>query len=189
MTRQRRRQILEAMASVVARDGLAGTTIVNVAAAAGLQRTLVLHYFRDRDELMTAFIAEAVAAYGERMVLGEEGDSVEDRLDRLFEPGAYRHAEDLVVWTELVALAARDTGVRHQLHELWTRRWLPSAEQQLQAAYATAPADRVAETAYAIAGLVEAQWAFHLQGLTDSTRRGQLRNAARALVAQLGERP
>ena len=42
------------MADVVARDGLADTTIAKVAEAAGLQRTLVLHYFRDREALMTA---------------------------------------------------------------------------------------------------------------------------------------
>ncbi|MEU3626127.1 hypothetical protein [Amycolatopsis coloradensis] len=49
----------------------------------------------------------------------------------------------------------------------------------------TRPVERVVE----VGGLVEAQWAFHLQGLTDNTRRGPLRKAARALVARLGERP
>jgi AcrR family transcriptional regulator len=183
---ERRQEILDAMVAVVAREGLADTTMAKVAEAAGMQRTLVLHYFRDRDALRAAFIGEAVAAYGEWMLpAGAEG-SLEDRVCRLFEPGAYRDPADLVVWSELVALAARDGEVRRQLHDLWTRLWLPRVEGLLAAEYDTAGPDQVAATAYALAALVEAHWAFHLQGVSGPARRRQLQDAARALLAQLG---
>ncbi|MFE9094505.1 TetR family transcriptional regulator [Streptomyces sp. NPDC007264] len=173
------------MAVAVARNGLAGTTIADVAAAAGLQRTLVLHYFRDRDELVTAFIDEAVASYGERM-LGEEDGDIDEQVERLFEPGAYQRQEDLVIWTELVALAARDADVRRRLHQVWTGQWLPHAELRLRAAHPTASPEQVAATAYALACLVEAHWAFQMQGVTDPTRRRQAQAAARTLLARLG---
>lgn len=173
------------MADVVAREGLANTTIAKVAEAAGLQRTLVLHYFRDRDGLMSAFIGEAVAAYGERMLPGPAKGTIDERVARLFEPGAYRRTADLIIWTELVALAARDGDVRRQLRDLWTHLWLPGIEELLAAEHPAAPPERVAATAYALSALVEAHWAFHLQGVSGATRRRQLQDAARALLSTL----
>ena len=176
------------MGSVVAREGLAGATIANVAEAAGLKRTLVLHYFGSRDGLMTSFITEAVAEYGDRMVgVGGEsaGGSVEERVDRLFEPGVYESRDDLVIWVELVARAARDQGVRQRLNELWTGRWLPEIERQLSAAFPAADADQIAQVAFGLSSLVEAYWYFHLQGLDDEARRRQAHGAARTLLAGL----
>ncbi|WP_246351366.1 TetR/AcrR family transcriptional regulator [Nocardia barduliensis] len=173
------------MASVVARDGLAKTTIANVAAAAGLQRTLVLHYFGDRRGLMEAFINEAVAVYGERMLLVDGTEPIETRLDRLFEPGAYQRRDDLVIWTDLVAQSARDEVVRQRLHDLWTHRWFPEIERQLATARPHAQPAQVTQVAYALACLVEAHWAFHLQGLDDTLRRQQAQQAARTLLATL----
>ncbi|MGW6622715.1 TetR/AcrR family transcriptional regulator [Nocardia sp. NPDC055002] len=178
-------QILRAAHSVVATDGFADTTLSRVAAAAGVQRTLVLHYFGSRDGLMRAFVTEAVAAYGDAQLrLGAEGP-IEDRVARMFAPGAYGNRDDLVVWSELVNLAARDEVVRNSLRELWTERWLPELERQLAAAYPAAPADRVATSAYGLACLFEAHWAFHLQGVVDSLRTEQATRAADALLATL----
>lgn len=172
------------MADVVAREGLAGVTLAKVAEAAGMQRTLVLHYFRDRDSLIAAFIDEAVAAYGDQMIPATPGD-LEARVSRLFEPGAYRRTTDLIIWTDLVALAARDSDVRRRLRTLWTRVWLPRLEALLAAEYPAAPTEQIAATAYALAALVEAHWAFHLQGVSGPTRRRHGQNAARTLIAAL----
>lgn len=178
------------MAVVVARDGLAGTTIGNVATAAGLQRTLVLHYFGNRDGLMAAFINEAVTAYGDQM-LGAGGDDepFEVRLDRLFEPGAYRTRADLVIWVELVAKAARDDEVRERLRELWTQRWLPEVARQLRAAYPGAGEGQIGSVAYGLSCLVEAHWYFHLQGVDGDERRRQAQQAARMLLTTLDTSP
>jgi len=175
-------EILQATASVVAKDGLAGTTVANVATAAGLQRTLVLHYFGSRDGLMSSFITEAVAAYGDQM-LGGQDESVEESLGRLFGPTAYRTQADLVIWVELVARAARDESVRQRLTELWTQRWLPAVERRLQQDYPQASAEQVEQVAYALSALVEGHWYFHLQGVQG--RRHHALQAARALLATL----
>lgn len=178
-------EILRAMAQVVARDGLTGTSIATVATAAGLQRTLVLHYFGNRRGLVQSFVTEAVAAYGDRMLSGTDSGPIQERVDRLFEPGAYRQREDLVIWAELVAHAGRDSAIRANLADLWTNRWFPEIERQLAEAYPhAAPAD-IGRVAYGLTCLVEAHWFFHLEGVDHAGRRQQAQHAAKALLATL----
>jgi AcrR family transcriptional regulator len=185
LARQRTKQILRAMAGVVARDGLAGTTIANVAAAAGLKRTLILHYFGSRDGLMESFITEVVAVYGEQMFSAADDLPVTARVDRLFEPGAYRTQNDLVIWVELVARSARDPVVRQRLHDLWTERWFPEITRLLQTAYPHAGTEDVNRVAYGLASLVEAHWYFHLQGLGGGDHRRYAQQSAHALLETL----
>lgn len=187
--KERGAQILRAARSVVAADGFANTTLSRVAAAAGVQRTLVLHYFGSRDGLMRAFITDAVAAYGDAMLRLDAAEPIKDRVARMFEPGAYTNRDDLVVWCELVALSAREPVVRERLTELWTQRWLPALERQLADAYPGATSAQIAGTAYALACLFEAHWAFHLQGVDDPERIEQGQRAARALLATLDAAP
>ncbi len=183
--RERTAEILAAMAGVVAKEGLASATLSRVAQAAGMQRTLVLHYFGSRDGLLQAFVTEAVADYGSAMLRTSTAGPVAARVDAMFEPGAYHTREDLVVWIELVALAARERAAREQLHELWTQRWLPELEQQLRQEYSDASADRIATAAYALACLFEAHWAFELQDVAGPERRSQAKRAANAILATL----
>ncbi|WP_181701047.1 TetR/AcrR family transcriptional regulator [Nocardia sp. GTS18] len=178
-------QILRAARSVVAVEGFANTTLSRVATAAGVQRTLVLHYFGNRDGLMQAFIAGAVAEYGDTLLRIGADSPIEERVARMFEPGAYASRDDLVVWCELVALAAREPVVRQRLTDLWAERWLPGLEQQLAAAYPAAAPERVAATAYALACLFEAHWAFHLQGVDQPERTEQAKQGAHTLLAAL----
>jgi AcrR family transcriptional regulator len=180
----RRREILEAMRRVAGHQGLAGVTVTNVAEAAGVQRTLVFHYFGDRQSLIGAFIEHAVGAYGEQQVLGGQGD-IAVRVDRAFAPGFYETDEDLAIWQELIALAARDPGVRTRLRSLWLDRWLPQIESDLRTARPSASAKQISQVAYALAGLVEAHWAFRAQGVGEPRRVRQAQAAARGLLATL----
>jgi AcrR family transcriptional regulator len=184
--RERIAGILDATAGVVARDGLPGTTLSNIAAAAGLQRTLVLHYFGSRDALIGAFIEQTVSAYGTAMLRGHAGEPLRQRIEAMFAPGAYRTTEDLVVWSELVALSARDPAVRRRLQDLWAHRWLPDLEAQLAAEYPGASAEAVAAAAYALACLFEAHWAFSVQGVGDEQRQRQAMTAAETILERLG---
>ncbi|WP_037067197.1 TetR/AcrR family transcriptional regulator [Pseudonocardia acaciae] len=186
---ERRAHILEAMAAEVAGHGLAEVTVAKVAQRAGLQRTLVFHYFGDRDALVRAFLDEVVGRYGETMVLGDPGAPFRDRLDLAFEPGFYQQREHLVVWTELVALAAREPSVRDRLLALWRDRWLPEVERQLRRERPHATPAQVGRTAYGLACLVEGHWALYLQGLDDPARARAARDAARTLVDALPAAP
>jgi AcrR family transcriptional regulator len=178
------------MASVVARDGLAGATIASVAAEAGMQRTLLLHYFGTRAELIDAFINGAVADYGDRMLSGLTTDQpVQAQVDALFQPGFYRDADDLAVWAELVAVAGRDRAVRDRLRTLWSQRWLPALEHQLQQAYPDATDTQIAAAGYGLACLTEAHWAFQLQGVDELRHRDSARAAARAILDTIPSSP
>lgn len=178
-------EILRATAEVVVREGLAGVTFAKVAESAGMQRTLVLHYFGSRDELLGAFIEHAVGALGTEIFRRDPGLSLRERVLSLFAPGAYRSHEDLVVWTELVALSARDAEVRRRLRELWTGLWLPELEALLAAHCPGASADDVADTVYALVCLFEAHWAFSIQDVADERRRRQVERAALLILDRL----
>lgn len=84
----------------------------------------------------------------------------------MFTLGAYHSREDLVLWSELVALSARDPKVRQRLHALWTQRRLPDLEHQLAAQYPAAGQNAIGAAACALACLFEAHWTFHLQDRT-----------------------
>ncbi|MGY2093292.1 TetR/AcrR family transcriptional regulator [Nocardia gipuzkoensis] len=182
---ERRMQILLAMATVVAQEGLSEVTVGKVAAEAGLQRTLVFHYFGDRAALIEAFLDEAVGLYGEVMLLGEPDKPFEERLDLAFAQGFYERREDLVVWIEIVALAARDDKVRDRLRRLWLERWLAQVEHQLHEQRPAATPEQISDVGYALAMLVEAHWAFQLQGIDAPERTTQAQQAARALFHTL----
>lgn len=77
-----RRAILDAAVSVLSKNPAA--TLADVAAAAGVGRTTVHRYFRERSDLLTALgthLLERIAAATERARL-EEGPAI-DALDRL----------------------------------------------------------------------------------------------------------
>ncbi|WP_319455192.1 MULTISPECIES: TetR/AcrR family transcriptional regulator [unclassified Mycobacterium] len=183
-------EILSATAVVAARDGLANTTMSNVAEAAGMQRTLVLHYFRTRDELIERFLTDAVAHYGAAMLqpVGS-GKSLRQRIIAMFGPDAYGSRDDLVIWAELIAMAGRDPKVRERLRVMWTEQWLVEMERQLSSEYPASSPTTVSAAAYGLACLFEAHWAFHLQDVTGPRRRRQAVEAAHAILGSLENRP
>ncbi len=63
----RRRAVAQAVLSVVARHGLEGASLRNVADEAGLAIGSVRHYFADHDELMIFTMEELSARIGERV--------------------------------------------------------------------------------------------------------------------------
>lgn len=183
--RERRAQILKAAAAVVAKDGLAGATMARVAEASGLQRTLVLHYFGNRDSMVSEFISYAVGEYGDRMLSDTVGEPVADRLAAMFAPPTKRRRGEIAVWLELVAAGTRDKTIQSQLQELWTKRWLPALEQQIADEYPSASADGVAAVAYGLTCLFEAHWALDAQGIWSQTRSDQAAISAKAILSML----
>lgn len=180
----RRLEILDATRRVVSRDGLASLTVTNVAIEADVQRTLVFHYFGDREKLIADFIDQTVTAYGDAQILGHSGDLAK-RLDAVFAPGFYRSGEDLAIWQELIALATRDDAVRRQLRNLWQKRWLPEIEHEIAEEFPKAQKADVSAVAYALAGLAEAHWAFQAQGLTQRPYAKMARAMADELLETL----
>lgn len=184
---ERTAEILGATLAVVARDGLAGVTFAKVAEEAGLRRTLVLHYFGSREQLIAAFIDHVMGDVGTEILhRGSDEHPLRDRVGMMLAPGAYRSRDDLVVWKELVTLSARDPEVATRMRELWGARWLPDLEAQLSKEYPSAPAPDVAASAYALACLFEGHWGFSLQGVADGARTRHVQRAALGILDRLG---
>ncbi|MFG2446621.1 TetR/AcrR family transcriptional regulator [Nocardia fluminea] len=175
-------EILEATFAVVVREGLAGVTFSKVAEVAGMQRTLVLHYFGSRDELIGAFIDHVVGAMGTAVVHHRDDLPLPQRVVAAYAPGAYRTRDDMVVWAELVALSARDPAVRERLRELWTGRWLPDLEAVLADHYPAVPAEDISAAAYALVCLFEAHWALDIQGVVDERRQRHVEHSAKVIL-------
>jgi AcrR family transcriptional regulator len=186
---QRRREILAAFERCICRHGLAESTVARVAEAAGIQRTLVFHYFGDRRALIDALIGYQVEAHERALQESLAGVAPGERLERVldyFFGGRYyddRFPEGAQVWMELVAIAGRDPHLRARLGTQW-RRWLAEVEEELTEAYPGAPRERRAAIAYGLTCLFEQNFAMGLQGLGDA-RHAHARAAADALLETL----
>lgn len=162
--------------------------MARVAESAGIQRTLVFHYFGDRQALIDALIGYEVESHEHSLQEALAGVAPGERLERLldyFFGGRYydRFPQPGQVWMELVAIAARDARLRSRLAELW-RQWLAEFEEELAKAYPQAPRDRCATIAYGLTCLLEQNYSMGLQGL-DETRHVRARAAADALLSTL----
>lgn len=171
---ERSYEILQAAVSVVAKEGLEGITFAKVAEAAGMQRTLVLHYFSTRAELMNAFIEHYIAKMGTEILHRFSGKPLSEQIVMLFTPEVYRSHDDLIVWFELVAQSARNPFIQKMLHNLWTQHWLPDFENQLAQEFPNATLEAISSAAYVLVCLFEAYWGFSIQGVTDQQRQKQM---------------
>jgi AcrR family transcriptional regulator len=64
---ERRAAVAAAARTVIAREGLDGTTVRRVATEAGSSTTAVTHYFADKEALLLAAVQDAYAALAARM--------------------------------------------------------------------------------------------------------------------------
>jgi TetR/AcrR family transcriptional repressor of bet genes len=81
-TAQRRRQLIEATTAVIARQGLAGTRIADVAREAGVSYGVVNFYFKSKDQLLADTLDHLAADYeaAAAEALAAAGPSAVDQL-------------------------------------------------------------------------------------------------------------
>jgi AcrR family transcriptional regulator len=185
---ERRREIVAAFERCIGRHGLAASSVARVAETAGLQRTLVFHYFGDRQALLDALVDYQVDSHEQALQESLAGVAPGERLERLldyFFGGRFydRFPEAAQVWMELVAIAGRDRHLRSRLATLW-QRWLAEVDDELAEAYPQAPGERRAAIAYALTCLAEQNVSMGLQGLGEA-RHAKARAAAVALLGTL----
>lgn len=65
---RRRRDLATAASTVIARAGLAGATVRDIAAEAGCTTGMVSHYFADKDQLLVAALDEVTRTAGRRIL-------------------------------------------------------------------------------------------------------------------------
>ena len=82
-----RRLILEAAQALLATTGPEGLRLQDIAGAAGISHSLILHHFGSREGLVRALTREAVAELRDKLVaaLASGEYTVEQQLDRVFD--------------------------------------------------------------------------------------------------------
>jgi AcrR family transcriptional regulator len=123
----RRAKLLEATCRVIALRGVRGLRVEEVAAEAGVSKTLIYYHFRDRSGLVTSALEYVNdRAEGYAGVSGDDDAPVRELLLRLL-AGEFQDdravRENSAVWGEVRAAATFDEGLRPVLATL-TERWL-----------------------------------------------------------------
>jgi AcrR family transcriptional regulator len=127
-SQERKQQILQAAAGVIAERGLADTRVADVAASAGTSAALLIYYFESKERLLT----EALTYAEDRFYLEawhrlSEVDSARDRLASIIEfsvPGSspVEDTHDWPLWIELWTRALHDDDAARRRGVL-DRRW------------------------------------------------------------------
>jgi AcrR family transcriptional regulator len=122
-SKERRQEILQAAAKVIAERGLCETRIVDVAKQAGASAALVMYYFESKDRLLT----EALTFSEDRFYLEAFNQlttlpSARDQLSHLIESSIPPEADDWPLWIELWSRSLRDPEAAKKRSAL-DRRW------------------------------------------------------------------
>lgn len=170
---ERRAQILNAYGRCIARLGVEGATLEQVADEAGLARALIRHNVGNRDALLEVFSTEFVArsqAETEAMIAQLPGtDRPRILIDWLFDPGFEDH-QQVRIANALLAAAAGAPELAARMRA-WTEHFIDALEPVF--------GDRVA--AVGVAGLY-----FNVEAMAPLAQidrlRAQSKTAARRLA-------
>jgi AcrR family transcriptional regulator len=128
-SRERRQEILEAAAQVIAERGLCETRIVDVAKEAGASAALVMYYFESKDRLLTeALTFTEDRFYSQAFNELTNLSSARDQLTLLIEESCPRPradsdvTDDWALWIELWSRGLRDPDAAKKRSAL-DRRW------------------------------------------------------------------
>lgn len=131
----RREQICRAAATVIAREGFAGTTLRKVADEAGVSTGMLNHYFSNRQDLLTqtlVFVSERTQSLSREAIEGIAPGW--DRLKALLDaalPGDVALDESWRVWINAYGEAVHLPELRHTI-EARLQSWYPVLDQALE---------------------------------------------------------
>ncbi|MEE1730344.1 TetR/AcrR family transcriptional regulator [Streptomyces microflavus] len=192
----RRTAILEAAATVIARRGVRGLRVEELAEEAGVSKALIYYHFEDRTGLLRrtlAFVNNRAERYtAEQAAAGQPAaETPADPLRRL-EQALLLELQDLphvrensTAWGELRASAVFDPELRGEL-ALASVIWVREVADQLGEARPTAPESALTASAERLTALLEglsARWLSGILPLTDA--RTRMREAIGVEVAHL----
>ncbi|WP_374207281.1 TetR/AcrR family transcriptional regulator [Streptomyces sp. APSN-46.1] len=182
--------ILEAAVRVIARTGVRGLRVEELAAEAGVSTALIYYHFKDRAGLIQrtlAFISDRATGYTDEAVSGAENARatlLQLLLSELQDTDRVR--ENSIAWGELRASAIFDTDLREPLAES-TRSWTQDTADAIADAKAAGRADLSVSTldaAERLTALVEGLSERWLSGSLTLERAREL--LAGAVEAELG---
>ncbi|MGW8887039.1 TetR/AcrR family transcriptional regulator [Streptomyces sp. NPDC055749] len=190
----RRTDILEAAARVIARRGVRGLRVEELAAEAGVSKALIYYHFEDRAGLLRRTLAH-VNSRAERYTAEQPGDALPDsplgELEQalLLELQDTPHVrENSTAWGELRASAVFDPELRGEL-TLASVIWVREVADQLGRVQPTAPESALVASAERLTALLEGlstRWLGDILPLEDA--RARMREGIEAEVSHLGRR-
>lgn len=183
----RRAEIVDAYIECVRRLGRHGTSVDQVAKAAGVSRTLIFHYFSDMASLTRAAV-QKMASNAERdmssVTRGLSGRTREQALiDFVFGGAHFASLSDVVLVAEMFSLAGRDPEVRTVLSQTFEEQ-IQAKEVELAASFPDADPQNRRAVAYAIMCLSEMHWFLSFLGVGAKNEAGG-RMAVEALFGLL----
>ncbi|MFJ5658486.1 TetR/AcrR family transcriptional regulator [Streptomyces microflavus] len=192
----RRTAILEAAATVIARRGVRGLRVEELAEEAGVSKALIYYHFEDRTGLLRrtlAFVNNRAERYtAEQAAAGQPAAETPAGPLRRLEQALLLELQDLphvrensTAWGELRASAVFDPELRGEL-ALASVIWVREVADQLGEARPTAPESALAASAERLTALLEglsARWLSGILPLTDA--RTRMREAIGVEVAHL----
>jgi AcrR family transcriptional regulator len=159
--RERRIQLTEAAARVIARKGYVAATLRDVASEAGTSTGTLNYYYQGKDDLFAATLRAASERYqGELSAAVAAAGSARDKLvamARVATPSTPAGCEGHALWIDFWAQAARDESLR-ELNERIYDRWrsaIATIVREGQAAGAFAPAADPAAFARGYAAVID----------------------------------
>ena len=185
-------QILEAAARVIARRGVRGLRVEELAAEAGVSTALIYYHFKDRTGILLKtleFISDRAARYTSHRAPDAEPLSPREELEQtlLLElQDTTEVRENSSAWGELRASAVFDDVLRDDLTRS-TAIWVQEAAQLLAGVRPTAPAAALSGAAERLTALLEGLSMRWLSGtLRISHARTLLSEAIDAEIERLG---
>lgn len=193
----RRRAILEGAARVIARRGVRGLRVTDLAAEAGVSTALIYYHFQDRTGILRhalAFIGDRADRYtGAAGEVGAASSTVDPR--RLLERILLLEFQDLpevrensTAWGELRAHTIFDPELRDELTAAGAA-WVEEVAGLLAAVCPAAPGAAVTAAAERLTALLEGLSGRWLSGLLPAAHaRDLMRGAIEVEIGQLGSR-
>ncbi|MFI6937645.1 TetR/AcrR family transcriptional regulator [Streptomyces sp. NPDC050418] len=186
-------QILEAAARVIARRGVRGLRVEELAAEAGVSTALIYYHFKDRTGILRQtleFISDRAERYTTEVDPGAEPLTPREVLDRtlLLElQDSVEVRENSSAWGELRASAVFDEVLREDLARS-TLTWVQEVAALLGQVRPMAPAVALTATAERLTALLEGLSMRWLSGtLQIAHARSLMSEAIDAEIARLGD--
>ncbi|GCD94966.1 TetR/AcrR family transcriptional regulator [Embleya hyalina] len=182
----RRTTIMEAAARVIARRGVRGLRVEELAAEAGVSTGLVYYHFKDRTGVLRAtlaFINDRADRYTTERDADEEPAPARDELTHrlLLElQDTPEVRENSVAWGELCASAVFDESLREDLTKA-TDEWSEEIGELVADAIPTAPLPATRAAAERLTALLEGLSGRWLSGLMSVDRARDLMSEAIAV--------
>jgi AcrR family transcriptional regulator len=178
----RRPQILAAFEDCVLKYGLEGSSLERIAQQAGVRRSLIRHYFGNRDELTEALIAGVIArtvAESEDMARAAGAEGGAAALAGYLTGSRFADKRDDALIDALMAVSHRDPDLRAQLRRKY-QAFQRAIEQQLRRSFPSAAAEDIRVTSYGLMCLAVGSASMH-----DLEFPASKRNYARRTAMQL----